>query len=370
VVFGLIIFLEVGMMSRKTLRSLERGFGPVMAIAAALLLALAFTGCGGDNGEEDPFPPTEWTAVTGGPFGTTAIQKVVFGNNKFVATGNGGSAWYSADGVAWTASANKTALGTSNISGLTFGDGKFLATGGSSNNKDWAYSTDGNIWTATGLVDTNFNAKGLAYGNGVYLIGGSNGIIAYSSNLSSWISLTATATTFNKEGGNGFVNAIAFDGNKFVAAGSNYGHAAYSTNGVNWTAITQTETIFGGFINGIAYGGGRFVIVGSTSTSSGIAYAPASDVASWTPVASSPFSDPNNPGSDPTEIFAVAYGNGYFVAVPSRSVRAAYSPDGIIWTAIADTKFGADDAINGIAYGAGKFVMVGANGKVSYAEVK
>jgi hypothetical protein len=342
-----------------------------MAIAAALLLALALVGCSNDPGPADtPAPPTEWTAVTGEAFGTTNIQKVAFGNNKFIATGNNGSAWYSNDGVTWTASSDKTALGTSNLSGLTFGNGKFFTTGGSGNNKNWAYSTDGDIWTATGSADpdtgTNFNAKGLAYGKGVYLIGGSGGRIAYSSDLASWTTLAAEATTFNKEGGNGFVNAIAFDDSKFVASGSDYGHMAYSTDGINWTGIAQTEAIFNGWINSIAYGGGRFVAVGAVNgDSSGIAYASASDITNWTLVANSPFSGPDAP----SEIYAIAYGNGYFVAAPSRSSKAAYSSDGITWTAIADTTFNTS-GINGIAYGNGKFVIVGGDGKAAYAEVK
>jgi hypothetical protein len=345
--------------------------GFVLVLAALLAAALVFAGCSSDSDDDsgsDPVPPTGWT-LAAGDFGTTPIQKIVFGSNKFVATGNASSAWYSADGIAWTASADKAGLSipgedgavtTNNFSGLTFGNGKFLAAGGSSGNKIWAYSTDGDKWTATGdaTPDTgsNFNAKGLAFGKGYFLVGGSGGQIAYTddpSKTDSWKTLDAAATTFNAEGKNGFVNGIAFGDNKFVAAGSNYGHAAYSDDGIKWTGITQTEEIFGGWINGVAYGGGKFVAVGDGGKA---AWASASTVTDWTAVV-----DIKLAGN----ILGAAYGNGYFVVVDNAGA-ASYSSDGIIWTAIADTKFGSD-AINGVTFGNGKFVIVGANGKAAYA---
>jgi hypothetical protein len=133
----------------------SRGFGLVVITVAVLTAALAFSGCSKDEPLKIPSPPDTWTAVTGAPFEDTTIQKVTFGDNTFVATGNGGSAWYSADGVSWTAASDKIALGTNNLSGLTFGNGKFLTTGGSSGNTVRAYSDDqGGTWKESG---TGFN---------------------------------------------------------------------------------------------------------------------------------------------------------------------------------------------------------------------
>jgi hypothetical protein len=56
----------------------------------------------------------------------------------------------------------------------------------------------------------------------------------------------------------------------------------------------------------------------------------------------------------------IAYGDGKFVAV-GRDGKAAYSQDGENWTAVVDSKFGGD-IIHGITYGGGKFVAVGDNG--------
>jgi hypothetical protein len=316
-----------------------------LLVPALLLAALVFTGCPMGDDDDGSAPNV---------FGTTSIQRVVFGDDKFVATGKDGSAWHSADGVTWKASTDKTALGIANLSGLTFGDGKFLATGSGHENLARAYSDDGGVtWKASG---NGFNAKGLAYGNGVFITGGGSGALEYSSDPttgSSWAKLENTATTFSE--GNGYINGMAFGDGKFVAVGGNRGHAAYSTNGSTWTGITQTEAIFGGWINGIAFGGGRFVAVGSGGK---IAYSSPTSVENWTAVVDTTFEG---------EILNITYGNGYFVAVGDTGA-AAKSADGIIWSAI-NTAFG-EDAINGVAYGKGKFVMVGANGKVASVVVK
>jgi hypothetical protein len=61
-----------------------------------------------------------------------------------------------------------------------------------------------------------------------------------------------------------------------------------------------------------------------------------------------------------TAIYAVAYGGGKFVAV-GASGKAAYSSDGVTWTASGGTTF--SNPIYGVTYGGGKFVAGGDNGK-------
>jgi hypothetical protein len=43
----------------------------------------------------------------------------------------------------------------------------------------------------------------------------------------------------------------------------------------------------------------------------------------------------------------------------------AYSADGITWTAVANSTFG-DSSIRSVAYGGGRWVAVGQNGKMAY----
>jgi hypothetical protein len=320
--------------------------------------ALVFAACETEAAKA-PALPASLTAIDSAPFEGINIRNIAFGNNVFVATGESGHTWHSTDGISWTASEDRAALGTDSLSGLAFGDGKFLVTGGSSGNTVRAYSDDGGVsWKSSG---TGINCKGVAYGNGIYLTGGSGGRLAWSADPAtpaSWTLLTADETTFNT--GNGYINAIAFDGGKFVAAGSDQGHAAYSVNGVFWTGITQTEEIFGGWINGIAYGNNRFVAVGDGGKA---AYTTIS-VSDWIAIV-----DTGLPSNSAT-ITPIAYGSGYFIMGNSAG-EVSWSADGVIWTRIDDTTFtDRESGINGISYGNGKFVLAGANGTAAYVVVE
>jgi hypothetical protein len=93
---------------------------------------------------------------------------------------------------------------------------------------------------------------------------------------------------------------------------------AYSADGIAWTAVDGTFSRVR--IQGIAYGifadgGGRFYIAGNT--------------------------------------------NG----------AMAYSENGASWTSVTNSGFGSTQ-INGIAYGGGRFVVVGASGKMAWAAVE
>jgi hypothetical protein len=134
------------------------------------------------------------------------------------------------------------------------------------------------------------------------------------------------------------------------------------TAAVNWTAAA--DTTFGGMygsISAITYGGAagqeKFVAVGSGyngSTYYGKA-AYSADGVNWTAVTDTGLTDAF--GSD-SNIGDIAYGGGKFVAV---GTNAAYSTDGVTWTAVADTSF------TNITYGGGKFVAVGWGGTAAYS---
>jgi hypothetical protein len=64
-------------------------------------------------------------------------------------------------------------------------------------------------------------------------------------------------------------------------------------------------------------------------------------------------------------IAAMAYGGGRFVAGGNNG-KMAYSSNGTTWTPVSDSKFGAT-YITTMAYGAGKFVAGGYNGKMAYS---
>jgi hypothetical protein len=66
-----------------------------------------------------------------------------------------------------------------------------------------------------------------------------------------------------------------------------------------------------------------------------------------------------------SDIRCVAWGNGKFLAGGDNG-KLAYSADGISWTAVANTTFGSS-TINCVAWGNGKFMAGGDSGKLAYS---
>jgi len=234
---------------------------------------------------------------------------------------------YSDDGITWTAVADNTIwkytyyngqqIVTTSIKGIAYGSagnagGRFVAVGDLGK---WAYSADGITWTALDSTiwkytdnDTSpshLNIRDIAYGGGKFVAVADSGKIAYSADGLSW---TAVA---DSKFGEYTIETIAYGsagnaGGRFVAGGNN-GKMAYSDDGITWTAVAEFDT---DGIQPIAYGsagnaGNRFIAGSNTkvySSSNGI---------SWTAVADNPFGSQND-GYYPIQCFA--YGNGRFVA--------------------------------------------------------
>jgi hypothetical protein len=135
-----------------------------------------------------------WTNVESRPFGESMISAIVWGGNKFVACGYGvsgsrsrtvnGKIAYSLDGITWTVVENHP-FGKGVISAIVWGGNKFVASGYDivSDNAlcKIAYSSDGITWTI--VKDYPFDkrpTKALAYGNGTFVAVSDDGKLAYS----------------------------------------------------------------------------------------------------------------------------------------------------------------------------------------------
>jgi hypothetical protein len=211
-----------------------------------------------------------WTSTDGGAtwtgqgkpssMGTNYFNTVAYGeisgSKIFVAGGIGGKIYYSIDkGATWTAGSSGS---TSAINKIIFADNKFIAVG--ANGKYWT-SPDGINFTAstpTGL--TTSTIKNIAWngGNNFILVGA--GVLQYSSNKgSSW------TTNVQKAFPSGYansINAVAFGGGKFAVGGAQ-GTIPYSQDdGVSW--IDTLPTDISKPINAIAFGNGKFVAVTET----------------------------------------------------------------------------------------------------------
>ncbi|WP_461255084.1 DUF5018 domain-containing protein [Treponema sp. R80B11-R83G3] len=224
-------------------------------------------------------------------------------------------------------------------------------------------------WTA---VSGFYGGSGIAWGgtagNEKFVAVGNNGTAAYSADGVTWEAVVDTK--FNTANINGIAWGGTAGNEKFVAVGE-YGIVAYSADGVSWEAADDTTfyppppvedggVVHISHINGIAWGGTagneKFVVVGYDSADYIGKMAYSSDGVTWTAVSDTTF------GAKPF-IYSIAWGgtagNEKFVAVGNNG-EAAYSSDGVNWTAVEDTKC---DTIYSIDWGgtAGneKFVVVG-----------
>jgi hypothetical protein len=214
-----------------------------------------------------------WTAVADTKIPYRYIH-VAYGNGKFIAYGeNIDLISYSSDGATWTALTDHPFQQThAGVDGIAYYNNKFYAWGfnfSESYDLFLTTSTDGITWTD--LIPTSLSrepisiTKKIAYSNGKFVLGyyiyGYNygNLILTSSDGLEWTPVFKTS-----------VNAIAYGNGKFVAGGSDGQMAVSRDGGVTWTADTgwadvTTDLAGPNSIWAIAYGNGKFVAGGGRS---------------------------------------------------------------------------------------------------------
>ena len=234
---------------------------------------------------------------------------VIYNNNLFIAVGSNQS--YSIDGKNWLPATTQISQSTLNWRGVAYGNGKYVMVGGEIySTLSTAYSYDGKSWIeGTTLENAYFTS--VTFGNGKFVAVGLSGLFghdvraqAYSYDGITWY---WTTTTFNYD-----YYSVAFGNNRFVAVGYDYAPVPqiYSDDGVTWYSVASTLS---GDWNGVTFGNGKFIAVGFDCQSYSI------DGTEWYSVAS-PLS-----GS----WYSVTYDNRIFVMVGVND--EAYSTDGLIW---------------------------------------
>jgi hypothetical protein len=316
---------------------------------------------------------------------SATVNGTVYGNSltiifTWAATTITAPNWTAIAGGTGTASvdpAGASGLGANPAYDIAYGNSTFVAVAGAGR---MAYSSNGTSWTgvdgSTSTFTTSSAINGIAYGNSKFVAVGAGGKMAYSEAGTSWTAIAGGTTEGTSQFATNYaINDIAWGSDKFVAVGAG-GKMAYSSNGTSWTAVADS-TFSAIAINSIAYGSGKFVAVGASGM---MAYS--SNGTTWTAISggtgTTTITVPGASTFGANAINNVTYGDGMFVAVGASGVMAC-SEDGVTWvpisggagtatiTTLGDSTFGAN-AINGIIYGADKFVAVGAVGRMAYSD--
>jgi len=187
--------------------------------------------------------------------------------------------------------------------------------------------------------------EGVTYGNDLFVTVGREGTILTSNDGSNWTRRDSTTT--NDLYSVGFANGL-------FLAGGNRGILLASTNGKVWTKQDLgTNGLYAGVLD-IAYGGGVFVAVGVANT-----LVTSADGTTWLR---------RDSGIPQYVNFTdIVYGNRTFVVVGQFSTPSPIltSSDAVTWTFRA---CGTGNSLNGLAYGASRFVVVGDGGTILQSE--
>jgi hypothetical protein len=289
-------------------------------------------------------PATLTPSLVGGATGDTSSVITVSARNA----DNGGT-WKTftftanvirAPSAGWTAVANAGA--GSSIQGIAYGNGVWVV--GSNPSSGVKYSDDnGSSWkTVTGHSGT---VRGLAYVNDRFFAGGDGGLFS-STDGETWASSVAGAAAYSS-----FSYGVVNGNGKYIYTVGGGSTISSSDNGTTWTASAAT----GGVKWGSTFGGGKFVVVGAgTSGVGNIAYS--TNGTTWNQV--------TMPSTHTGSTFRdVAYGNGIFVAVHNDGT-AIYSYDAETWTAMPGATIISG---NSIAFANGYFVIINNSTTIRYS---
>jgi len=196
-----------------------------------------------------------WTRIKTGTFKT--LQDVTYGNGKFVAVGNR-IILTSLDGLNWVKS-----IGTwPTLRGVAYGNGIYVAVGIRDPGQRSVIftSTDGVTWQSRNVPATSSEFYRITYGNGLFVIVGSGGIVVTSRDGITWRKRDPGSHAID------FYDVVYRKGT-FVAVGTRAGGMGggvfTSSDGKLWgERILPTLNS----LNGAAYGNSGFLIVGKGGT--------------------------------------------------------------------------------------------------------
>jgi len=262
----------------------------------------------------------------------------------YLATSITGSAIiYSNDGVSWFLSESANTVFSFICNSAAYGNGVWVA-GGSGINKI-AYSTDGITWEPSTSGNTIFTGSCCAaYGNGLWVAGGSGtNTLAYSTDGIKWIPSMNGNDVFTAS-----VQTVSYANGMWFACGSGINLMAYSLNGIEWIPSTSANVLFTHTPYAVVYGNGVWV-TGSYLTPT-MAYS--MDGINWQ-------SSPSGNALFELYCVSIAFANGLFIAAGSSENRMASSIDGINWAPLASANAIFTGNCHAVAYANNKWIAGG-----------
>ncbi len=298
-------------------------------------------------------PLDHWTWRSGLPPGI-AFHGVSYGNNQFVAVGNGVAT--SSDGNAWMT----RYAGPGGFNAVTYANNRLVAVGSTT-----ASSADGATWTTHNAgLPQSYVLFAVAYGNERFVAVGGRGvpidnIIATSTDGTNWISHRSVPAPPAQ-----LLVSVAYGNGQFVAVGQDHGIYVILTSpdGIDWTQRALGYPA----LNRVIYANGLFVAVGD--------YRPGPDRGPGL-ILTSPDGITWTKRTSPIYGHLVSilhYPNIGFVALAANGIAA--SLDGTTWTghtwgapvATGSLEIGVHAAL---AYGNNTFVVVGGTGAILQSAV-
>lgn len=155
------------------------------------------------------------------------VARTIGVTTTYIVSGAGGRMAFSTDGDNWT-NITMHSLGSTHITALCSGD-KYVAAA----YEGIEYSMDAVSWTPASGTILSESYWGLAYGNGIYVAVGTNGVILYSSDGMTWSQ--ASTPSFDET----HILGVAYGNGRFLAVGSS-GKMAYSVDGDTWVQVAST----------------------------------------------------------------------------------------------------------------------------------